>query len=226
MEIRKADKKEVLEFKQKSQLTVDQKIDKAEVHGLMSDFTKDQAQKGFGFRKELFEKISDIQQDIASSVSQFVQINELNKLLDSKADTTFVSKLERQKASNEELDSTRKIIERVSRELEAKTGFRDLESHAAHTKGCIDDLQKELVLKVSIKDMCGLLDQKVNVNDMNETLRQIQNEVERCVRDEELKKTLNEQALVNEALCAENCVGRWIWKSGDLVNKNQVPWEV
>lgn len=226
MEIRKADKKEVLDFKQKTQLTLDQKIDKAEVHGLMSDFTKDQAQKGFSFRKELFEKISDIQQDIASSVSQFVQISEMNKLLDSKADTTFVSKLERQKASIEELDSTRKIIERVSRELEAKTGFRDLESHAAHTKGCIDDLSKELVLKVSIKDLCGLLDQKVNVNDMNETLRQIQNEVERCVRDEELKKTLNEQALVNEALCAENCVGRWIWKSGDLFNKNQVPWEV
>jgi hypothetical protein len=37
---------------------------------------------------------------------------------------------------------------------------------------------------------------------------------------------LNEQALVNEALCAENCVGRWIWKSGDLQQQNQVPWEV
>ena len=41
-----------------------------------------------------------------------------------------------------------------------------------------------------------------------------------------MKKSLNEQALVNEALCAENCVGRWIWKSGDLFHKNQVPWEV
>jgi len=37
---------------------------------------------------------------------------------------------------------------------------------------------------------------------------------------------LNEQALVNEALCAENCVGRWIWKSGDLHQQNHVPWEV
>ena len=95
-----------------------------------------------------------------------------------------------------------------------------------HTKGCIEDLTKELMLKASIKELCQLLDQKVNVNDMNQTLQIIQSEVERCVRDDDLKKSLNEQALVNEALCAENCVGRWIWKSGDLYHKNQVPWEV
>lgn len=64
------------------------------------------------------------------------------------------------------------------------------------------------------------------MGDMNQTLQLIQTEVERCIRDEDLKKALNEQALVNEALCAENCLGRWIWKSGDLYHKNQVPWEV
>ena len=93
LEIRKADKRELLDHKQKSQLSLDQKIDKAEVHGIISDFTKDQAQKSFGFRKELFEKISDIQQDIASSVSQFVQISELNKLLDEKADNSLVQRM-------------------------------------------------------------------------------------------------------------------------------------
>ena len=31
---------------------------------------------------------------------------------------------------------------------------------------------------------------------------------------------------MNEALCAENCVGRWVWKSGDLHSQNLVPWEV
>jgi len=95
-----------------------------------------------------------------------------------------------------------------------------------HTKLCIEDITKELMLKASIKDLCQLLDQKVNVNDLNGTLALVQNEVERCIREDDLKKSLNEQALVNEALCAENCVGRWIWKSGDLYHKNQVPWEV
>ena len=95
-----------------------------------------------------------------------------------------------------------------------------------HNKLCIEDITKELMLKASIKDLCQLLDQKVNVVDLNSTLSLVQTEVERCVREDDLKRSLNEQALVNEALCAENCVGRWIWKSGDLYHKNQVPWEV
>ena len=43
LEIRKADKRELLDHKQKPQLSLDQKIDKTEVHGISSDFTKDQA---------------------------------------------------------------------------------------------------------------------------------------------------------------------------------------
>ena len=41
-------------------MNLDSKIDKSEVHGLLTDFTQDQAQKSFSFRKELFEKISSI----------------------------------------------------------------------------------------------------------------------------------------------------------------------
>lgn len=100
-----------------------------------------------------------------------MQVQELGKLLDEKADNSLVQRINGQKASVEELDSTRKIIERLSAELEMKTGFKDLENHAAHTKGCIEDLSKDLMLKASIKDLCSLLDQKVNVNDMNDTLR-------------------------------------------------------
>ena len=49
-----------------------------------------------------------------------------------------------------------------------------------------------MMLKASVKDVSALLDQKVNVGDMNQTLQLIQTEVERCVREEELKRALNE----------------------------------
>ena len=32
--------------------------------------------------------------------------------------------------------------------------------------------------------------------------------------------------MVNEALCSENCLGRWIWKSGEMLHSAQIPWEV
>lgn len=93
-------------------------------------------------------------------------------------------------------------------------------------KNTFEDLNKELLLRASIKDVCTLIDTKANVEDVNHTLALVQKEVEKCVVEDDLRKALNEQALVNEALCAQNCVGRWIWKSGELKNSNLVPWEV
>ena len=43
VEVKKAEKREVLDFKQKTQLAVDAKIDKVEVHNVISEFTQDQS---------------------------------------------------------------------------------------------------------------------------------------------------------------------------------------
>lgn len=69
---------------------MDAKVDKDEVHGVIQDFTQDQTQKSFAFRKELFEKIKDIETDITQSVAQFVQTSDLNRMLDEKADLRLV----------------------------------------------------------------------------------------------------------------------------------------
>jgi hypothetical protein len=37
---------------------------------------------------------------------------------------------------------------------------------------------------------------------------------------------MDNQAIINDALCAENCVARWTWKSGKVKNGYAVPWEV
>ena len=41
MEVRKAEKRDVLDFKQKSQLAIDAKVDKSEVQMQIVEFTKD-----------------------------------------------------------------------------------------------------------------------------------------------------------------------------------------
>jgi hypothetical protein len=50
------------------------------------------------------------------------------------------------------------MVERLGFEVENKPGFNDLEGHVAHTKGLLEDLTKELMLKASVKDLCSLLD--------------------------------------------------------------------
>ena len=49
-------------------------------------------------------------------------------------------------------------------------------------RGQLDGIAKELLLRVSIKDLCTLLDQKANLNDVNKTLELVQREVEDSVK--------------------------------------------
>ena len=137
-----------------------------------------------------------------------------------------LSHIGHEKASLEDFRHIKADMEKLRQEFDTAPKHKDLNSMKLQQEAVIDDLKKTLSLSVTLKELGPLLDQKVNISDMNSTLQVIQNEVERCVREDDLKKSLNEQALVNEALCAENCVARWIWKSGDLASKNQIPWEL
>jgi len=100
-------------------------------------------------------------------VQHFVQIAELNKVLDDKADLELVHQVNAQKASVAEVEQIRKLIDRLAFDVESKPGFKDLDGQAGHQKDMIEEIHKELMLKASVKDIAQLLDQKVNVGDMN-----------------------------------------------------------
>ena len=64
---------------------------------------------------------------------------------------------------------------------------QDIEAINEWVRGQLDGIAKELLLRVSIKDLCTLLDQKANLNDVNKTLELVQKEVEDSVKGSELK---------------------------------------
>ena len=65
------------------------------------------------------------------------------------------------------MDSIRHAIDRIVLEVEKKPSFKDFETQASYQKQFSEDISKDLMLKASVKDVCQLLDQKVNVADMN-----------------------------------------------------------
>lgn len=60
---------------------------------------------------------------------------------------------------------------------------------------------------------------------MNKALEVVEKEVKQCVRQPQMQELFDDHSLVQEALCAENCTARWIWKTGDLHSAGQIPWE-
>lgn len=56
------------------------------------------------------------------------------------------------------MDNMKRIIDKILKEVEFKSSFKDLESHITYTKNCFEELHKELMLRAPIKDVCTLLD--------------------------------------------------------------------
>ncbi|GBG31320.1 Hypothetical Protein FCC1311_075432 [Hondaea fermentalgiana] len=93
--------------------------------------------------------------------------------------------------------------------------------------------------KVSVKDLCLLLDQKANIKDVNEALAQLSEQQAQAatqpsqIADAEpsdpsetprqLRRDINELA---NAISAELSVGRWIWSSGRVLSDRAVPWNI
>lgn len=192
----------------------------------MNNLSSDNTTKIFDLRQDLFKKLSEIQSLMSQSLSKKIGNDEFAEALSQKADLNAFRNLLETKASQGELESIRRLHDNLRKDLDLKVNARDLEQHSIAVKNTLEELSKEIMLRANIKDVLSLLDLKANVEDVNSTLQLVQKEVEKCIPEKLLKKALDEQALVNEALCAQNCVGRWIWKSGDLKNTNQVPWEV
>jgi len=103
---------------------------------------------------------------------------------------------------------------RIQDQLGQKQDKLDFETCDQSTKRSLDEINKSIALKSNIKDVCALLDMKSNIDDVNKALSEIHASVELKLGKTDYQEALQDQNAINEALCAENCVARWHWKSG------------
>jgi 6-pyruvoyl-tetrahydropterin synthase len=64
----------------------------------------------------------------------------------------------------------------------------------------------------------------VDIDEVNKALKEIHEQLDSRVSDEELKTVIQDQATINETLCSENIIGRWLWNSGEIRAGCLVPW--
>jgi len=81
------------------------------------------------------------------------------------------------------------------------------------------------------KQITDILDSKRSKNekisiiddDIHSKIEEIKNELKS--NKNEFSSALNNQALINETLCNENKLGRWLWNSGKLKNNYNIIWD-
>ena len=175
-------------------------------------------------KEDLIQKQKTLESQVFDSLAGKVGVNEFPKILESKLEATQVSR--QAKSAQDELTGVKREIEKVHIELLRKCNAADLESHIQSTEFALEDVAKDMMLKCNIKDICALLDMKANIDDTNKALEEIHKELDRKVQLGDYSSHINDYNAVIEALCAENCLGRWLWKSGELKNGSLVPWEI
>lgn len=199
-------------------LTIKQEI--SESRKTIADFNKrfdrvmvDHNKEIESIREETWEWIKRLEAELVN------RFNETRAMMAQKADieaVTHIIKSPRDDASYETL----KLV------LKEKADLADLHNLNKTLRDSLDNLGKELLLKANIKDVCTLLDSRQDTARLLEMMHDITNVLDNKASLEELKHYMIEQNIINEALCAENCVARWLWKSCKLKAGGFIPWEV
>jgi hypothetical protein len=76
----------------------------------------------------------------------------------------------------------------------------------------IDTLRNDMIQKVNTQDLFALIKNKPDLNEIQDLVASFYR--------------LSDDKVIIETLCSENCIGRWLWKSGDLRSGFTVPWEI
>ena len=83
-------------------------------------------------------------------------------------------------------------------------------------------------MKINAQDVLNMVDKKSNKEEIYLDINHLKNTISKI--NKELSQTKEDQGYINEALCSENCVARWIWKKGVVESTNgmvnSVKWDM
>lgn len=171
-------------------------------------------------------------------------LNKLNSRIQLKADTSDLEKLLKFSSDSisqqlessllQKLSKTPEIsfldlkskLQILSSEIASKASKSDLSGFISLTQNKFEDFSKDLLLKASIKDICILLDMKANIEDINVALSDVHKELDEKSPMSALLSHISEQENLNTNLCILSPSAKYIWKSGDLLNGNLIPWDL
>ena len=188
-------------------------------------------------KKELNSKISIFDskkniQDIMASYDQKINIlitdlkqeliTNLEGLLNNKADISLLN----DKISSVDFNVLKDYINTVDLELKQKmeTMFNE---YINIINSNIENLHKEIISKSETDktQINSILKNKVNLDEFNLLLNKIQNELNDKINNNEFNIAMKNQAMINDIICNENQVGRWLWKSGKIKGGYSIPWD-
>ena len=188
---------------------------KKELNSKMSLFDSQKNTKEIitSFDKKISLVISNIKEEI---------ITNIESLLNEKADLSLLN----DKISSVDFNVLKDYINTIDYELKQKmeTMFNE---YMNITNTNLQNLNNELNSKSegNITKLNSLLNNKVNIDEYNMALNKIKKELNIKIDNTEFNNAMNNQSIINDIICNENQIGRWLWKTGKMKGGFTIPWD-
>lgn len=212
----KVKKSDYVEMKNDIMNRLESKVELAEVQNALNALQTEIANRLINTKLELQSSINNIQEYTTHQLSKKQNSEDLAEMLNSKVEYSQMRQVIENKANRSDYESMRDIIDRLIRDLDNKASNKELQNHIDFTRSSIEDMTKEIIQKAKSRDLISIAEEKANREEVEKYFQTLQRELLDKASLKEIKASLDEQALINEAICSENCIGRWVWKSGEL----------
>ena len=206
---------------------ISQKIDISKMNEILTQITNDMNQKisnqeideiNNNLILDINKRIEELENNINNELNAKMAKNDINLLLQDKINQIEISL--------NEISLFKNLIETMNNELKNKIDSQKFENVIKSFNKCFDNVKSEMDTKANTDDIIKQIKLKVDVEEVNKALIEIHNELDKKSSNEDFTNAMDNQAIINDTLCNENCLGRWFWKSGKLKNGYAIPWEI
>ena len=209
---------------------INKKLDEQKFDSFLSNIKKEINSKVSLFnskknREELInyidQKLLNLSDNLIKEMNNKTNISEIQQLLDNKADIALL----KDKISYVDFNNLKEYMSNIDYELKQKMDIQNFSDYLNSFNSNLDNLHNELLTKADANEVDNLLRNKVNIDEINRSLNSIRNDMKLKVNTMEFNNAMNNQALINDILCNENQVGRWLWKTGKIKGGYAIPWD-
>ena len=174
-----------------------------------------------GLISDINSKIKEMYEDISKELSNKITLNDVKVLLNN---NNNFNEEKINKGYNK--DEVIKQIEDFRKELKLKLDINIFNKVINQFNINFENIKKDINSTNNSKEIIKLLQTKANSEDqINKLFNDIIKKLNDKVNSIDFTTAINNQAIINDTLCNENCIGRWFWNGGDNKINYAIPWD-
>ena len=155
-------------------------------------------------------KIKEMYEDICKELSNKISITDAKLLLSDKTNNS--------EKNEDDNNIDTKYLDDIKKELKQKLDINLFNKVVNQFNVNFENIKKDIHLENNDKDINKLLNTKISNDQFNKFIIDINKKLNEKVNNIDFTSALDNQAIINDTLCNENCIGRWFCKNG--INKN------